>query len=191
MSETENIECEEFISLEYDKVKAIASDEGTVICQQIGTFSQDILISFVSILERQMIQSVESKTTKNRLIYLVIECIQNIMFHSDKLPENHQFAYLIVSKNSLGYSIYTSNSVQSIQIPEFVKKIDLLMAAKKDSLSDLFLSKIKKQELNNRGHAGLGLLTIIDKSGKNFNYKVSEMTSNYSLFHLEINLKSK
>jgi hypothetical protein len=191
LSKSEHKICEDYISLEYSDVKEVVASNGDIICQQIGTFSQDTLISFVSLLEHQMIQFAESKTIQNRLIYLVIECVQNIMFHSEKLPESHQLAYLIVSKNSKGYSIHTSNSVKSENIPGFVEKIDSLLAVKKKSLPDLFLKKIKKHELDSKGHAGLGLLTIIDKTGKNFNYKVSEMTSNYSLFHLEIDLKTK
>ena len=183
--------CEDAVFTEYNAVKTEISANGDIICQQIGTFTQDILISFVSILEHQMTQHAESTIIQKRLIYLVIECIQNIIYHSDRLPDNHQLAYVIVSKNSKGYYIHSSNSIESKNVSDLTDKVDVLLKSKKDTLANLFTKKIKKQEINNDGHAGIGLLTMVSKSGKNFSYKVSEMTSNYSLFHIEININYK
>jgi len=183
--------CEDIVLLEYNKAKTLVTNDGQIICQQIGTFTQAILISFVSILEHQMTQYSEGTAIQKRLIYLVIECVQNIIYHSSKLPNNNQLAYLIVSKNINGYTINASNSVEVKNIPELVDRVDSLLKVQKTSLPSILTNKLKKKKLNAEGHAGIGLLTMVSKSGKMFKYKISEMTSSYSLFHIEINLNYK
>jgi hypothetical protein len=182
--------CEKEVLLEYNTIKESLSDDSTIICQHLGTFTQEILISFVSLIEHALIESGEVKVIRKRLIYLIIECIQNIIFHSDKLPDNSQLAYMIISKNDYGYSIHTSNTVLSENIEKLVGSIDELLKVRKDVLAKLFTKKIEKPEINANGHGGIGLLTMISKSGKDFNYKVSSLTKEYSLFHIEININN-
>jgi hypothetical protein len=182
--------CEKEVLLEYNTIKEILSNDSIIICQHIGTFTQEILISFVSLIENSLMQSGESKFIQRRLIYLIIECIQNIIFHSDKLPDNNQLAYMIISKNDSGYSIHTSNTMLSENIDKLIKSIDELLKVRKDVLSKLFTKKMEKPEIDKKGRGGIGLLTMISKSGKNFNYKVSNLTKKYSLFHIEINIKN-
>ena len=182
--------CEKEVLLEYNTIKDSLSDDSTIICQHLGTFTQKILISFVSLIEHALMDSGEVKLTRKRLIYLIIECIQNIIFHSDKLPDNNQLAYMIISKNEYGYSIHTSNTILSENIDKLITTIDELLKVRKDVLSKLFTKKMEKPEINESGHGGIGLLTIISKSGKDFNYKVTSLTKKYSLFHIEINLNN-
>lgn len=182
--------CEKEVLLEYNTIKDNVSDDSTIICQHLGTFTQEILISFVSLIEHSLNQTGEVKVIQKRLIYLIIECIQNIIFHSDKLPDDNQLAYMIVTKNGYGYSIYTSNTVLSENMDKLIEGIDELLKVRKDVLSKLFTKKMEKPEIDNKGRGGIGLLTMISKSGKDFNYKVSSLTNEYSLFHIEININN-
>ena len=182
--------CEKEVLLEYNTIKDSLSDDSTIICQHLGTFTQEILISFVSLIEHSLIELGEVKLIQRRLIYLIIECIQNIIFHSDKLPDNNQLAYMIISKNEYGYSIHTSNTILSKNIDKLIKNIDELLKVRKDVLSKLFTKKIEKPTIDKMGRGGIGLLTMISKSGKDFNYKVSSLTNEYSLFHIEININN-
>lgn len=182
--------CEKEVLFEYNTIKESLSEDSTIICQHLGTFTQEILISFVSLIEHSLIESGEDKLIQRRLIYLIIECIQNIIFHSDKLPDNNQLAYMIISKNKYGYSIHTSNTVLSENINKLVENIDELLKVRKDVLSKLFTKKMEKPEIDIKGRGGIGLLTMISKSGKNFNYKVSSLTNEYSLFHIKININN-
>ena len=182
--------CEKEVLSEYNTIKDSLSEDSTIICQHLGTFTQEILISFVSLIEQALMESGEIKLTRKRLIYLIIECIQNIIFHSNKLPDNNQLAYMVISKNEYGYSIHTSNTVLSENINKLVSSIDELLKVRKDVLSKLFTKKMEKPEINESGHGGIGLLTMISKSGKDFNYKVSNLTKEYSLFHIEININN-
>jgi hypothetical protein len=181
--------CSDEILSEYQAIKNDIPEGGTIICQHLGSFSQDILISIVSLIDHALVQNGEFKSLKKRLSYLVIESIQNIMFHSDKLPQTHQLAYIIVTKNNKGYSIYSSNSILTSNIDSLVKKLDEFLSVKVDILSKIFTKKIQNPEIDNDGNGGIGLLTMVSKSGKDFKYEIKKVSENYSLFHIELKLK--
>jgi hypothetical protein len=183
--------CSNEILSEYQIIKNEFDNETTIICQHIGTFSQDILISVVSLVEHALIQNGELKSLRKRLTYLVIETIQNIMFHSDKLPDTNQLAYILVTKNSWGYTISSSNSLETKNIKSLVKKLDEFLSVKTAVLSKLFTKKIQSPGFDSNGFGGLGLLTMVHKSGKGFRYEISKVSKTYSLFHIELKLYYK
>jgi len=189
--EKEYIKCENQILAEYQSIKNQFSIDDKIICQHIGTFSQDILISVVSLIEHALVQNTEIVALKKRLLYLIVECIQNIIYHSNKLPEEHHLAYIIIKKNDLGYTLYSSNTLETKNIDELTIKLDDFLSVKQDVISKLFSKTIQTPTFNERGHGGIGLLSMVEKSGKNFKYNIAKISSNYSLFYIEIQLNYK
>ena len=189
--EEEHIKCENQILANYHAIKENLKKDDVIICQHIGTFNQHLLISIISLVDHTLVQNGEYLSIKKRLSYLVIECIHNIIFHSNITSEKIQLAYLLIIKNELGYTIYTSNEMETKNIEVLENKINELLAIKKSALSNLFKKKIKTPEINENGYAGLGLLTIIDKSGKDFSYKIMRVSQAFALFHLEITINYK
>ncbi|PJA07403.1 MAG: hypothetical protein COX70_06815 [Flavobacteriales bacterium CG_4_10_14_0_2_um_filter_32_8] len=187
----EHIKCENQILADYHAIKESLKKDDVIICQHIGTFNQHILISIISLLDHTLVQNGEYLSIKKRLSYLVIECIHNIIFHSNITSDKNQLAYLLIIKNELGYTIYASNAMETKNIVMLEAKINDLLAIKKSALSNLFKKKIQTPEINENGYAGLGLLTIMDKSGKDFNYKIAKVSQTFALFHLEININYK
>ena len=148
--------CNEILS-EYQQIKSLLTKNNVAICQHIGSFSQDILISIVSLVERTLIQNGEPVRLQKRLSYLIIECIQNIIFHSDKLTGEDQLAYVFVTKNKTGYTINAANSLESKNIKSLEKKINGFLDVKRDILASLFTNKIQQPKIDDLGHGGLGL----------------------------------
>lgn len=179
--------CEEKILLAYESAKKNIAPE-TIICNHIGTFSQNLLISLVSLIERSLTQNGESEKIKKRLIYLVIEGVQNIMFHANQLPEKHHLAFLIIVKSESGYFINSSNSLEIKKVPKFTAMLDELLNVKVSVLTKLLKNKIKSQTINSDGHAGIGVMTMVEKSDKNVRYQVVKISPNFALFSIKLNL---
>lgn len=187
----EHTSCENQILAEYQAIKNQISIDEKIICQHIGTFSQDILISVISLIERTLVQNTEIVALKKRLLYIIVECIQNIIYHSNKLPEQHHLAYIIIKKNDLGYTLYSSNTIETKNIDGLVIKLDEFLSEKQDVLSKLFTKKMQTPIFNERGHGGVGLLSMVEKTGKNFKYNFVKISSNYAIFRIEIRLNYK
>ncbi len=189
--EEEHSKCEDQILADYNKIKEGLDKEDVVICKHLGTFNQHILISIISLVDHALVQNGESLNVQKRLSYLVIECIHNIINHSNLKSDKNQLAFLLLVKNKSGYTIYSSNALETINISSLEKKLDELLVQKKNVLTNLFKKKIETPEINEKGFGGLGLLTIIDKTGKDFKYKITKVTENFSLFHIELDVKYK
>ena len=189
--EEEHIKCENQILSDYHAIKANLKKDDVIICQHLGTFNQHILISIISLVDHALVQNGEYLSLKKRLSYLVIECIHNIIFHSNITSDKNQLAYLLIVKNQLGYTIYSSNAMESKNIDALKEKLQELLAFKKSTLSNLFKKKIQTPKFNENGFAGLGLITIIDKSGKDFKYKITNVSPEFALFHIELAINYK
>jgi hypothetical protein len=113
------------------------------------------------------------------------------MFHSNKSSGNHQLAYIIISKNDQGYSLYSSNSLDVNHVDFLVQKLDEFLEVKVDVLSKLFTKKLANPAIEPSKTGGIGLLTMIEKSNKNFNYEVLKISDKYALFFIQINLLYK
>jgi len=183
--------CSAEILSEYQQIKDVLSNNNTAICQHIGTFSQDILISIVSLVERTLIHYGEPVRLQRRLSYLIIEIIQNIIYHSDVLPDENQLAYIFVTKNKKGYTISSANSIENKNIEALESRINGFLDVKTDILAKIFSSKIKNPIIDKKGNGGIGLLTMVSKSGKGFRYEITKASKNYSIFHLELKIKYK
>jgi len=183
--------CEEYVLADYQSIKDNLTENDKVVCQHIGTFSQDMLISIVSLLEHSLIQDCETIRFQKRLTYLVIECIQNIILHSNKIEHNFQLAYILIIKNEKGYRIHSSNSFDTKNTENLIQKLDNILKEDLELLSKLFSKRIKNPKINEEGHGGIGLLTMVEKTGKEFNYKVKKVTPILSFFSLQLNLNFK
>lgn len=189
-NQDENTICEERISSVYNEIREKLEDN-TIICNHLGTFSQSMLISIVSLIERALNSYGESDRLKKRLIYIVIECVQNIIYHSNKQSDNHQLAYLVLAKNDKGYVLYSSNSMEVSYVNDLVIKLDELLKVKPDILSKVFTKKISNPNIDESNRGGIGLLTMIEKSEKNFQYEILKVSNTYALFIIQINLLYK
>jgi len=176
---------------EYHKIKGSLSAKDIIICEYLGAFTQDVLIDIVSSIEETFDRKEKTTAIEKRLTYLIIECIQNIIFHSDKFPKIDQISYVIVTKDDNSYTISSSNSLERKNISKLEKKLNSFLSLKSEILSELFLQKIRNPQINENNHGGLGLITMANKSGKGFKYRTSKVLENYSLFHIQLKLHYK
>lgn len=183
--------CENEVLRRYQKLKTEMSRNESLICNHIGLFNSNILTSGISLINNSLVGNNESKSLRKRLSYLFIECVQNIIFHSDNFPDDSQLAFCTVSKNKEGYKINACNTLKNGLAEELEIKIDGLLNEKEGKLNDLFNTKIKEHIDKGSGHGGLGLITILSKSHKNLSYTVTQITPSCALFQIQINLNLK
>lgn len=190
MNKVEYNKIETQVLNQYNILKKSFGEE-EILCNYIGKFSQDILISIISLTEHALVQSAAPKTVKNRLLNIIIECVQNIIFHNNNLPDNSQLAFIIVTSDDEGFKVYATNTILNNKITDLQDKVEVLMKEKKESLMSLISKKMKNPEAISKGHGRIGLMTILTKSGKNFQYIIDKLSENYALFQLKINVQFK
>ncbi|MDF1673626.1 MAG: DUF6272 family protein [Vicingaceae bacterium] len=182
-------DCEKIILKNYQDLRNRHSDN--LICSHIGEFSQEILISLVSLTANSLLKAPYLKGFKRRLEYIIIEIVQNIIAHSDKIQKKSQLAYFMVVEEKDGFQLYSTNTILNKNAHLFVDCINNLIESNTDELNTILKKHLKLAELDKSGRAGIGLLSILYKTDKNFAYELIQIGEEVSILNLSLTLKKE
>ena len=183
-------DCERVVLKEYQALKNDSTNE-QVVCHHVGEFSQEILISLISLIDNSLLKNSMSTGFKKRLKYIVIETIQNIISHSDKVNNESLLAYVVLTENSDSYTLTVTNTIFNKNTSHFIDCVKDLIKADKTELNTIIEQRLKLAELDENGRAGIGLLSMLYKTDKNFDYKFTQIGDKISILNLSLTLHKK
>ncbi|MBA7539648.1 hypothetical protein ES705_31928 [subsurface metagenome] len=123
----------------------------------------------------------------------MVEMLQNITRHSADYDEQGSGNGIFVIGERKGYYyIITANVVRSSEVRTLEDSIEKLNQMNKVALDKLHKQKMLTGEISEKGGAGLGLIDILRKTGKKYNYQFLRLDENFHFFVLKstINLDS-
>lgn len=153
-----------------------------------GVLNQESLINLLSIIEGQMIGSVD---LKKKVFNVMVEMLQNIVKHATKMDDDTSKGnpgIFFMSETNGSYTLNTGNYIRNQIAEELSEKIDHVNNLEGDEL-DLFYSKrLLNFEIDNSKEAGLGIIDLRLKSGNKLEYNISRVNDILSFFTLQIRL---
>lgn len=159
-----------------------------------GEFSHEVMKMFTSMAERDMDKSNEDKSVKRKVFHVMVECLQNMTKHSDDVDKNDGVGngLFIVGKKDGYWSVITANKILREKIDGLKASIDNINSLNKDDLNALYKKQIREGSLSEKGGAGLGLIDIARKTGRQLDYQFLplEDKENY-FFLLKVRIDSK
>lgn len=159
-----------------------------------GEFSHEVMKMFTSMAERDMDKSNEDKSVKRKVFHVMVECLQNMTKHSDDVDRNDGVGngLFIVGKKDGYWSVITANKILKEKIEGLKASIDNINSMNKDDLNVLYKKQIREGSLSEKGGAGLGLIDIARKTGRQLDYQFLplEDKTNY-FFLLKVRIDSK
>ena len=159
-----------------------------------GEFSHEVMKMFTSMAERDMDKSNEDKSVKRKVFHVMVECLQNMTKHSDDVDRNDGVGngLFIVGKKDGYWSVITANKILKEKIDGLKAAIDNINSLNKDDLNALYKKQIREGSLSDKGGAGLGLIDIARKTGRQLDYQFLplEDKTNY-FFLLKVRIDSK
>lgn len=159
-----------------------------------GEFSHEVMKMFTSMAERDMDKSNEDKSVKRKVFHVMVECLQNMTKHSDDVDKNDGVGngLFIVGKKDGYWSVITANKILKEKIDGLKASIDNINSLNKDDLNALYKKQIREGSLSEKGGAGLGLIDIARKTGRQLDYQFLplEDKANY-FFLLKVRIDSK
>lgn len=159
-----------------------------------GEFSHEVMKMFTSMAERDMDKSNEDKSVKRKVFHVMVECLQNMTKHSDDVDTNDGVGngLFIVGKKDGYWSVITANKILKEKIEGLKASIDTINSMNKDDLNALYKKQIREGSLSEKGGAGLGLIDIARKTGRQLDYQFLplEDKENY-FFLLKVRIDSK
>ena len=126
----------------------------------------------------------EDSKVKRKVFNVMVECLQNIVKHSETMQESkyEEQAVFMIGRDGEEYLVITGNYMYTENIPILKGKIEQVNSLDKDGLKKLYKEPIKSTQISEKGGAGLGFIDIARKSGSKIDYDFKEIDSEFSFF---------
>lgn len=114
--------------------------------------------------------------TYKRILLVMIESLENIMKHSDNLPNaaandaSHMPTFSITKRDD-HYTVMASNLIKIQAVEPLRNKLDLLNSMDAETMKEYYKETITNGVFNNTGGASLGLIEIAKISGAAIKYE--------------------
>ena len=159
-----------------------------------GEFSHEVMKMFTSMAERDMDKSNEDKSVKRKVFHVMVECLQNMTKHSDDVDRNDGVGngLFSVGKKDGYWSVITANKILTEKIEGLKASIDNINGLNKEDLNALYKKQIREGSLSEKGGAGLGLIDIARKTGRQLEYQflpLEDKTNHFFLLKVRIDSK--
>ncbi|MBU8892259.1 MAG: SiaB family protein kinase [Bacteroidales bacterium] len=136
----------------------------------------------------------QNKIIRKRVYSLGVECVDNIIKHSDLNEQNHQLleSYpprFIVERIAGNYLIHTGNIILNENVELIINKLDGLNNLGENEVNELYKESLSNAEISEKGGAGLGLIVMSRITGHKIKYDFEKINDKFSYFAMQLNLK--
>ncbi len=166
--------------------------DGDVILYYKGNIDSDVINHVLDTVEDKMVQVNEQSKLRKKVYNVLVESLQNLYHHVDKVPEDYEdqtsdrYGVLLVKKVSTGYKIITGNFVKTENIEKLEERIKRINRSSHEEIKELYKFILNHQKISQKGGGGLGLVDIARKTGNRLDYAFSEYNSKHSFFYMNI-----
>lgn len=176
----------EFFDVHFtDSIKTI-NESCELIIAYDGVLNTETISKLEMEIEQKIIEQNVPKAALKKIFFICVESLQNMLIHGHRDQNNNQHNYFLVYKKANQILILTANLISNNAIPKVDG--DLKTINSFDDPADLkayYINHLEKNELSEKGGAGLGFITIAMKSGNKLNYSFHQISELHSLFKLE------
>jgi len=137
----------------------------------------------------------EMKSSRKKISYLIAECFQNIIRHSDKNTHENNSSnvpemFMLRDRNTI-HHLVTTNIIKNEIIPELKQKLNSLRDLSAEEIKQLYQQVFRNNTKSEKGGAGLGLIDMARKSGVAPSFGFKKIDDAFSNFFLQVNVLPK
>jgi len=158
---------------------------------------QDVILAYRDVITEETIQHILSitdlrltihgsdKKLRKRIFNILVECLQNIVNHSDK-DEGASSGLLVIGQTDGKIFIRTGNVMRNSLVPAFQLQLDYVNALEPDTIRQHYVNTLENTHFSEKGGAGLGLMDIYKRSGNPIRHAVHSVDEHRSFLSLHI-----
>ena len=163
---------------------------GDILISYKGKPSGDMINSVLHLVEGKL-NKLESATRMRKKVFkIIVEVLQNFIHHNESLEEvvYPSFIFYLFKKEDR-YTIISCNRQVEKNARQVVEKLDELMSLSASDLKNAYHEILGNGRFSKKGGAGLGLLEIIQKSGRDIEYEILPSDQDdHGLLFIKINV---
>jgi hypothetical protein len=177
---------EAFFKNHFLKTLDSLKDGNEVLLAYDGVLNIDTISRLETEVESKVTSMAIAKGPLKKIFFISVEALQNMLIHGGKDDHGHQHNYFILSKNHTKVEIITANLVSNTIIPKLTADVERLNSFQDPAeLKSYYMEHLEKNEISDKGGAGLGFITIAMKSGNKLGYEFNKINDDISLFFLK------
>ena len=146
------------------------------------------------LMEIQEASSSEGRGIKKRVSYLIAECFQNVIRHSnyesDEELEQKARMFMMRQVNDIHY-LSSTNPIENENISRLKETIDSINRLSETELRRIYLDALGNNSLSEKGGGGLGLIEMARKTKNPPVYHFEKINDQYSNFFLHLKMNKQ
>jgi hypothetical protein len=179
------------VALLHTLYDAFAGDRSTLLYS--GRFPDAHTARLIVLGEETTQEQDNSKGSRARLAFVLVEAYQNIIRHRAALPETlangNGRSVLLIRVFSGAHEVSTMNPVSNAEAEHVVEQLNGLEQLIPEQLKERYLESLKSDSRTERGGAGLGLIEMARRSGNALRHRLSPIDPEHQLFSLQVVLE--
>jgi hypothetical protein len=169
----------------YRFYKSLSRDRFSLI--YLGEFNDKLTYEFLLLNKAS---GGESNTIKKRVFFLMNECYQNIIRHSDKTDAKAMgiempMMFMVRNINDAFY-IGSSNLIENKIKSSLSSKFESVNSYTDAELEEVYKNSLVNNSLSEKGGAGVGLIEMARKTNYPLEYAFDPVSDNFSVFHMQL-----
>jgi len=152
-----------------------------------GSFNQESLLNLLASIKGQI---TGSANIKNKVFYIIVEMLQNIIKHGTDLEGNEERnpGVFFIGEKGNKYFITTGNYIKNENINKLKSKLDSINELDFEELENFYIKSLFNFEIDDSKESGLGVIDLRIKSESTLNYYFQKIDDNFSFFSLQTNI---
>lgn len=164
---------------------AYKTEDRKIIISHTGELDQRKINTLSSLVEAQLEYLKVNKTTTKKIFNIVIEALQNINLHGEKVGGDVPLNYLLVGKTATEFVVYAGNAIPKGAVKNLESRLKRIQSFSTFELKKQYMDVLTNGTLSEKGGAGLGFLTMALKA-QEINFDFINLNEDYSLFSLQL-----
>ena len=152
-----------------------------------GILNQESLMGLLHTIEGHMS---DIPDMKNKMFYIVLEMLQNIVKHGNN-PNNQEGGnpgIFFISQKDGQYLLNTGNYIATDKVDNLKDRLEFVNNLTDAELQDHYAASLMDFTINDEKKTGLGIIDLRLKSSNLISYYFKEINNNYQFFSLQIKL---
>jgi len=182
----------EFFDLHFSKQVEHVNSVGQLILAYDGVLNSETISKLETEIESMIMDKSLPKTVVKKVFFISIESLQNMFIHGHKDDNGAKHNFFILYITGKVVKILAANLVNNGAIDSLKKHIGTINNFEDPAdLKAYYLEHLEKNELSDKGGAGLGFITIGMKSGNKLGISFEEINDKRSMFMMEVTINAE
>lgn len=167
----------------------LAMKDRNSILSYSGSLNGELIASLLQLVENKLKEEGISRKPKRNLINILIECLQNIFYHSERIEDERSekgHCLFVLGKEADAYFIRAGNYIQNNKVPSLQGKLQKIEPMSSTELHSYYLEVLDRGEISPKGGAGLGVIKIYREANQNVEYDFEEIDKDYTFFSMQV-----